>query len=311
MAFGLSQYDLLTIAEEVTNGTFVQPTATDFNLLFHDIGKPTIDWGYTSIGKRSDNTQNEGHEVVGRQSVALSGVKFPFYFSGVSTAPGALEKLLLSSGFKSVAGTPHKYTYDGTMGCETFSAAFQGQDCTPTYKQLAVAGCTANLQFGAESVGAPTIGTFDLLGSLESYETPLTPITNTDLQAGTISVSLPFLDAPVTIDGTEFICKSFNVAMNATQALRTSSSEEGGVINSYFNGFKPELTMVLEDFTESGLFADNKANTIFTSNTNISLENFNINVIEANINDWQKTDMDGLECVIVKFHMRKFELERK
>jgi hypothetical protein len=306
MSYGLSNYTAVKTAIETTPGTF--PNTTELDILFTDAGFAGKSYGMTDMGNRSDGKMLKTQSVKGVYTKSGT-LTFPFAFSGTSADPGNLEKILLTSGMKSVAGTPHSYTFDGKINCEGLGIAYIYQGCDKAVTEK-IKGALGNLTISADAVGAQIMGSYEFTG-VDAGTATDTSFSET-LASGTPEIGEAFLDTPITIDGTQYVAKSFSLTFGASIGVRTDSAEtEGGISAIYSGAFSPQLTVVLEDFDPAGLEAKLKTNTVITANTKIETDGFDINITEANLFDLQDQDTDGVVTKNTVLEVREFNITRK
>ncbi len=309
MAVGLTNYNLVAFKEEVTSGTFVQPLLADANLKAFDIDFPDINTNNESLGNPADGKFNSGQTVPGK---IVSGVtvKFPFKFDNTLNDPGSLEKMLKAAGFISTAGTPHVYSWNGEPDCTTLSAHFQSKACDGTYQIDQLKGMRFAPSIEAAAVGSQLALNLTGLGGYVA-EVDTDSIANID--AGAVGTGNVFLNAPVTIDSNQYVCKNMALASNASMVDRDDSGELTGVINGMYSGpFDWTLTMQLEDFVVTdSLFDKLLAGEVFTTGTKISLGDCDINITESSLREVKRNDYNNTVVRNVVLEIRAFNITRK
>ena len=209
---------IVILKAEVTPGTFVLPTATDYDCLLEDAKyDPKIEFDNSKKILTPDHGNYE--DVPGAQAIDFSISGKLRGGASVAVAP-KMEKLFLMAGMvkATVGSTGVTYT-DGAAGdFQTFSALVIDitGGATPVAIQHAFAGCIADGEIGAAGVGKPVIVGLKCQGkpiaasSLDlsnAFLATVSAMTSPDTTSSVI-----FTNATTKIAGTAFKVSSFKLA---------------------------------------------------------------------------------------------------
>ena len=163
----------IVVVPEVTNGTRVEPQASDSDTIIWGEGFPTINSGNEPIGMLADGTMNEGPVKSGQHMITLPD--FSMFLQHSDDLTGATEpfnwKFAKACGADVITDVTKGLLWDGTPNCTTLSADVKNLACdgkTALYKGRGMKG---NMIIGWDGANAPiTMQVTGMQGALDGRD---------------------------------------------------------------------------------------------------------------------------------------------
>lgn len=144
---------------ETENGTFVQPSASDVDVLIWGEGQSTVELGNESLGSLADGGMDEAPVAGGQRTLTLPDFAF---FLQHGTADDGTDvpknyKYILAGGAHLVTDTTADFYFGKTQSCYTLSSEVKNLACNGDSTVRTGRGMKGNVTIGFEGANAPII----------------------------------------------------------------------------------------------------------------------------------------------------------
>jgi len=314
MEYG-TQNSILGIKAEAVAGTFLAPTAPDFDIVFYELGMLEWDNNFNRQGKPADGSGNQAQSHSAKTTGSFAG-KTILLYSGDETVAPAVGKVLIAGGLYETGGAtvPIVYNYDGTLPCGTLSGIRSDLTCgtSPSSIDKKARGMVPDLVFTWGGVGQEV--TIDCAfscgwGGETDNAGPIKVVTSPDGAGEKLE------DPLFTYGGVTYRISKATLALGATIAMVEDPDDfanKRGVHKYKITSFDPKFTVTVEkvDLATANNVSDAQADTVFNPIT-LTGQHWDLEITDANLLNPKDEDGEGTLMETNEFEVRAFTLTQK
>ena len=150
---------VVTVLESV-NGTFVEPQASDSNVVYIGTGQPTVALGNESLGKLLDGSYDDAAIAGGQQVITMPDFMIEVKPSlTVDVEPKWWKEAKMCGAKVEDNGGALALVFDGFPDCTTASAKFTQMSCSSKATEWTGRGMRGNMSIGWETANANVMAT--------------------------------------------------------------------------------------------------------------------------------------------------------
>lgn len=306
----LSNANIGLVVDEVTAGTYVDPTVADIKL--YDLEPIVVEQSSVRVGNEANGSFKKGKYLSGTK-IATTSFKAALQSSGTPTVAPVLGKLFSACGGVEYTDTNIGYRWDGTPTCNTVSFKTNLYDCgsTPEGFAQAMRGASGTMTISAENVGAPIVCTFNLTGAA---------VPEVDIVAGAPTVPSGFdtadceklLGVTTTVNGSVHKVQGFSATFNIVVTPLMDAASAEGVVQVAITDADPVLsiTVINTGITPEDFYGAQASDTTFASITMV-LANWDFTFTNSQVLSIADSDASGFAVRAIEFPFETFEMIQK
>jgi len=308
-----SQQAVAAAVEEVTKGTYIDPTLA--GVVMYDTTPIKVDTSPVRAGNSNTGTMVKSKQYSGTRKGSTSG-KIELKGSGDPTTAAAIAKFLKASGMYEQTVNTDKigYIMNGIPSCDTISFKYQSYNCgalPAAYKQ-SLSGARCNFKISAANVGAPILIDLEIAGAarpVEDVASGSAPLTAVDVDTTDCE---KLLEVITTVGGQIVNLTSFEFTGGFALNPREDSREAGGVLYSDITDMDMKLsaTWATQDVATKDYYGDMVDDVVY-NNITIPLKGWDLIFTGAQIFDMATGDGNGFLNSANEIQVEQFEMNQK
>ena len=297
--------------QEVTKGTFLDPTVADVEL--YDLAPIKVDTSYVRVGELANGSQKKGKSYSGARKGSTS-FNVELKSSGNPTVAPAIAYLLKSAGLIQQVHTVDQvgFKFNGIPACETMSFKYQMYNCGALpegFKQV-LKGAKCNLKISAANVGAPVVLGFEIAGvaGLEADVAAAAPLLA--IPADTTECQ-KFMGVTTVVGGNVESMTSFELSVQAQLNYKMDSNDPNGALYVDITNSDPSLTASwnLQAVSVRDYYS-NMVNDVVMDNITLTFQDWELVMKGAQIVDMSIEDVEGFSGRNSTVTIEEFELNQ-
>ena len=296
--------------EEVTAGTYVDPTVADVKI--YDLAPIKVDMAPTRTGSYASGSFKKAQNISGIRTASTS-FKINLQSSGTPTIAPKSGRYFKSSGLHEYTDTNIGYRYDGIPTCQTISFKDNMYDCGPLPEGYgsAIRGAVGTMTISADDVGEPIVCNFEYSGPAvpDIDIAPNAPIVPSGFDT---AVCEKLLGVTFTLGGITREVESFTVSFQTVASmLKNSGNTEGVDQGSLVDGdAQLEITLRKRAVSVQDHYSD-QANDTINSTAVLSLQTWDLTFTNLETTDYGTEDGDGIALTTLTLPFDEFTMIQK